>query len=136
MTGWPALYDITDDWLAADRPADRAARLPPTRAWLLDATREQSSRARPSWCRRKSPQRPADGIPIDLIPNAVDVAAYRRPDARPADLPAGRCAVYVGTLHADRFDVALCVQTARALAGDAAVVLVGPNVLAARTPRG
>jgi teichuronic acid biosynthesis glycosyltransferase TuaH len=39
-------------------------------------------------------------------------------------------AVYVGTLHADRLDVDLCVRTAGALDGVATVVLVGPNALA------
>ena len=37
--------------------------------------------------------------------------------------------MYAGTLHADRFDVDLTAQTARALGDDATVVLVGPNLL-------
>ena len=61
----------------------------------------------------------------------MDTAAYRRPTSRPADLPGGPVAVYVGTLHEDRIDVALCEQTARALGADGTLVLVGPNALAA-----
>jgi glycosyltransferase involved in cell wall biosynthesis len=76
--------------------------------------------------RRKSPRR--QGRPIDLVPNAVDVAAYREPMPRPADLPP-TSAVYMGTLHADRLDVTLCQATAQKLAGVGALVLVGPNAL-------
>ena len=127
-TGWPVVYDITDDWLAADRPADALRRLAADEAWLL--THAQAVIAcSAEIVRRKSSQRPASAPPLQLIPNAVDVAAYRVPAARPADLPAGRCAVYVGTLHPDRLDVDLCAQTALRAAGSAVVVLVGPNVL-------
>ena len=128
ITGWPALYDITDDWLAADRTASELARLARHERLLLERASEVvvcSAELK----RRKSALRPVERHPIVLIPNAVDVAAYRRPRSRPDDLPVGRTAVYAGTLHADRFDVALTAQTARELAGDATVVLVGPNAL-------
>jgi glycosyltransferase involved in cell wall biosynthesis len=67
-----------------------------------------------------------------VIHNAVDVAAYRHPQPRPADLPAGATAVYVGTIHRDRLDLDLCVDTARAVAGRGRLVLVGPAPLEPR----
>src|SRR5690606_36809673 len=38
-TGWPALYDITDDWLVADRPEAQRARLRRQEARLLEQCR-------------------------------------------------------------------------------------------------
>nr|WP_246301227.1 glycosyltransferase [Microbacterium immunditiarum] len=68
---------------------------------------------------------------VVLIPNAVDTARYRAPLPRPADLPPGPTAVYVGTLHEDRLDVDLVVRTAEAIAADGgSIVLVGPDALA------
>ncbi len=128
ITGWPALYDITDDWLAADRAPAELARLTRTERLLLERASEVVV-CSPELERRKAPLRPVDQHPIVLIPNAVDVTSYRRPRARPRDLPAGKTAVYAGTLHADRFDVALAAETARVLGGDATIVLVGPNAL-------
>ena len=129
VTGWPALYDITDDWLAADRTAAELARLSRNERLLLEHASEVVV-CSPELVRRKSPLRPVERHPIVLIPNAVDVTSYRRPRSRPDDLPVGQTAVYAGTLHADRFDVALTARTARELVGDATVVLVGPNLLA------
>lgn len=121
-TGWPTLYDITDDWLLADRDAATLGRL---------ATHEEALMARAgevvvcsdSLVATKSARRP-----VTLLHNAVD-AAIARPTARPADLPSGPVAVYVGTLHSDRLDVGLCVETAQALAGSGRLVLVGPDAL-------
>ena len=77
----------------------------------------------PELLRRKRATRP-----VTLIPNAVDVDAYRRPAAAPGDLPDGPVALYVGTLHRDRLDVDLCDALARALWGRlATLVLVGPS---------
>jgi teichuronic acid biosynthesis glycosyltransferase TuaH len=128
ITGWPALYDVTDDWLAADRASSELARLGRNEQLLLERAAEVVV-CSPELRRRKSPLRPAERHPIILIPNAVDVTSYRRPRPRPDDLPVGRTAVYAGTLHADRFDVALTAQTARELAG-VTLVLIGPNALA------
>lgn len=122
-TGWPALYDVTDDWLSADRPARELDRLRRQEDRLLDQV-QQVVVCSPELASRKGRLRP-----VRLIPNAVDVAELRRPRPRPADLPDGRCAVYVGTLHADRLDVGLCARTARALPADATLVLVGPDAL-------
>ena len=80
----------------------------------------------PELVRRKSANRS-----VTLIPNAVDAAAYRRPAPRPADLPDGPVALYLGTVHPDRIDVDLCEATARALGEAGTLVLVGPNLLAA-----
>ena len=129
-TGWPALYDITDDWLAADRSPAELTRLTRNEGLLLERASEVVVCSR-ELMRRKSPLRPAARHPIVLIPNAVDVASYRRPRSRPDDLPPGSAAVYAGTLHSDRLDVVLAAQTARMLAGIATVVLVGPNALGA-----
>ena len=123
-TGWPTLYDITDDWLAADRPPAELERLRRDEGWLL-ANAAEVVACSPELVRRKRPSRAGR---LELIPNAVDVDAYRVPSPRPEDLPAVS-ALYVGTLHTDRLDVALCEATAFALRGHGTLVLVGPNAL-------
>ena len=149
-TGWRTLYDLTDDWLAAERPDAEMRRVAAGEEWLLahaGAVVACSDELR----RRKAAQR-AD---IAVVRNGVDTAAYRRPQPRPADLPHGAVALYLGTLHRDRLDVDLCVRTSAALgapapdvpapapdgspapaiaapgnaAGGGTVVLVGPNAL-------
>lgn len=127
LSGWPTLYDMTDDWVAADRPTSERERLVAGELTLLETAAEVVA-CSPELVRRKEPAR--IGRPISLVRNAVDVAAYLRPVARPADLPGGRTAVYVGTVHADRFDVETAVATAEELRGHATVVLVGPLLLA------
>ncbi|GAA1058088.1 hypothetical protein GCM10017608_04910 [Agromyces luteolus] len=123
-TGWPTLYDVTDDWLAADRSEGERARAAATEARLLEVAREVVV-CSPELERRKGATRT-----VTLIPNGVDAAAYRRPAPRPADLPAGRTALYLGTAHPDRIDVDLCEATARAVAAaGGTLVLVGPNLL-------
>ncbi|CAN5397453.1 hypothetical protein BH10ACT5_BH10ACT5_18890 [soil metagenome] len=129
-SGWRTLYDMTDDWLTADRPAAELRRVAAAETHLLNHAAEVVA-CSPELLRRKSPSRPADRTPITLIPNAVNTAAYRRPAPRPEDVPGSPIAVYVGTLHEDRIDVALCEQTARALGEQGVLVLVGPNALAA-----
>ncbi|MCD2441022.1 glycosyltransferase [Agromyces sp. SYSU K20354] len=123
-SGWPTLYDITDDWLSADRSAAELARAAANEARLFDLAREVVV-CSPELERRKSAIRP-----VTLIPNAVDVAAYRRPTPRPSDLPEGPVALYLGTVHPDRIDVDLGEATARALGSAGTLVLVGPNLLA------
>ncbi|WP_136707694.1 glycosyltransferase [Agromyces sp. H66] len=122
-TGWPTLYDITDDWLTADRPAGELERIAVSEASLMRVAREVVV-CSPELVRRKQAVRR-----VTLIPNAVDATAYRRPRPRPADLPDGPIALYLGTVHRDRIDVALCATTAHAIGPDASLVLVGPNVL-------
>lgn len=123
-SGWPTLYDITDDWLSADRSVAELDRVSANEARLLELSREVVV-CSPELARRKSAVRS-----VTLIPNAVDVAAYRRPMPRPPDLPAGPTALYLGTVHPDRIDVDLCEATARALGPAGTLVLVGPNLLA------
>jgi len=65
---------------------------------------------------------------VHVIGCGVDVEHFRRPQARPADMPWGKVALYVGTLHDERVDVGLCVATAKAIR-PGLLVLVGPNCL-------
>lgn len=124
-SGWPMLYDITDDWLAADRPPAELRRVATNEARLFELAREVVV-CSPELARRKGATRP-----VMLIPNAVEVASYRRLAVpRPADLPNGPVALYLGTVHPDRIDVELCEATARALGSTGTLVLVGPNLLA------
>ncbi|MBO0980981.1 glycosyltransferase [Microbacterium sp. SD291] len=123
-TGWRTLYDMTDDWLAAERPAAELARIAAGEEWLLQNAAAVVA-CSPELARRKRPQR-AD---IDVIRNAVDVDRYRMPMPRPADLPDGPYALYLGTLHRDRLDVELAAATARALHGHGRLALVGPDSL-------
>lgn len=123
----PALYDMTDDWLAADRSERQRRRIVANERALMSrcaavvvcspGLRDSRRGARPD---------------VLLIPNAVDVARYRAPAGRPNDLPPGPCALYVGTLHEDRLDLDLVVQTGAALATrGATLALVGPVALSA-----
>jgi len=125
-TGWRTLYDITDDWLAAQRSAAELARIDRGERWLLRHAAVVVA-CSPELVRRKRPQR----SDIELVPNGVDTARYLTPAERPADAPAEPYALYVGTLHRDRIDVDLCVQTAAALRGRARLVLVGPEAWSA-----
>ncbi|GAA2032860.1 hypothetical protein GCM10009819_16140 [Agromyces tropicus] len=122
-TGWPTLYDVTDDWLAADRPEGERARAAANEARLLELAGEVVV------CSRELGRRKGADRPVTLIPNGVDAAAYREPADRPADLPEGRTALYLGTAHPDRVDVDLCEATARELGEADTLVLVGPNLL-------
>ncbi|GAA1799069.1 glycosyltransferase [Agromyces neolithicus] len=124
LSGWPTLYDITDDWLSADRADTELRRISANEARLFELAREVVV-CSPELVRRKA----TATRPVTLIPNAVDVDAYRRPTPRPADLPVAPVALYLGTVHPDRIDVDLCKATARALGSSGTLVLVGPNLL-------
>jgi glycosyltransferase involved in cell wall biosynthesis len=125
-TGWRTLYDITDDWLHAGHTDQEHARLlDDERRLLRDAA--QVVVCSPALLADKTELRA--GRPLTLVPNAVDVDAYRSPGPRPTDLPDGPVALYVGTVHRDRVDLALTARTARELAGRATLVLVGPAPL-------
>ncbi len=123
VTGWRTVYDVTDDWTSARRAPAEHARVVAQEARLLEAAREVTV-CSPALARRKGAARP-----VTLVTNGVDVDAYRRRRARPADLPAGPVAAYVGTLHRDRLDVDLCVRTGGALGPEGHLVLVGPVAL-------
>lgn len=122
---WPSLYDITDDWAVADRPARELRRTRDNETLLLKRAGAVVV------CSHQLVVSKGKDRDVIHVPNAVDVERYRRPAARPEDLPAGKTALYLGTLHEDRLDVDLTMQTARLLheRGDT-LVLVGPNVLA------
>ncbi len=123
-TGWTGLYDITDDWLQAARGDRELGRLAACERELLAGCAEVVV------CSAELARTKGTDRPVTLVPNAVDVLRYRTPAPRPADLPDGPYAVYVGTVHADRVDVGLCVDTAARLAPvGARLVLVGPALL-------
>lgn len=121
-TGWPTLYDITDDWLLAPLTERRAARMRADDAMLI-----QRSGAvvvcSPELARTRGGRRS-----IDLIPNGVDAELFRAPQDRPADLPPSPVAVYVGTLHEERVDIPLLLALAEARP-DVAIAMVGPDSL-------
>lgn len=123
LTRWPALYDITDNWLEAERTSAEHERLVRDEQFLLDHCAEVVV-CSAALARTKGADRP-----VTLVPNAVDVVAYRTPRPRPSDLPQGPVALYLGTIHRDRMDLSLCARTAAALAGRGTLVLVGPAPL-------
>ncbi|TLP97043.1 glycosyltransferase family 1 protein [Nesterenkonia salmonea] len=123
-TNWTSLYDITDDWAAAERPPREHQRIVTNDQKLVQRC-DAVVVCSPHLAHSKGGVRP-----IELIRNAVDVARYREPLPRPTDMGDSRSAVYVGTLHEDRLDVDLCLRIGGQLAAlNAALVLVGPNAL-------
>jgi len=122
-SGLPSLYDVTDDWLAAERPEAERERLARDEDTLLDGC-DVVTVCSPNLALRKGTRRS-----VHVITNGVDAARYVQPQPRPHDLPPGRIALYVGTLHADRLDVDLCLASSDALDGDGTLVLVGPAAL-------
>lgn len=121
---WPSLYDITDDWVAAgDARVAASAAADEARLFRCCAAVVVCS---PDLARSRRAVWPD----LVVVPNAVDADHLRAPRSRPADLPPGPVAVYVGTLHTDRLDVDLVVDLAAARP-DLTVVLVGPDALSA-----
>lgn len=128
-TGWPTLYDITDDWVVADRPAREQARILAQEADLLRAA-DTVVVCSPELMRRKSG---AAGR-LYLVGNAVDMDLYQNTGPRPKDLPSGQIALYAGTVHPDRVDLLLLEAVAdqlkhRTAGPTATLVLVGPCLL-------
>ncbi len=121
-TGWPTIYDITDDWLLAPMAPRQAARLRADDAQLLERSGAVVV-CSPDLARTRGGHRP-----VDLIPNGVDVDLFRTPQPRPPELPASPVAVYVGTLHEERVDVPLLLAVARSRP-DLQVAVVGPDSL-------
>jgi glycosyltransferase involved in cell wall biosynthesis len=124
-TGWPSVYDVTDDWLLAQGAPREMERQQRNDARLLREASEVVV-CSPALARSRGRDRE-----VHLIGNGVDIESLRAPTERPVDLPAGRIALYQGTLSAGRLDVDLCLTLARALAGRASLVFVGPNSLPA-----
>ncbi len=129
-TGWPAIYDVTDDWVEAERGAREHERI------VAGENRLMAECAVVVVCSTGLQQTKSQIREVELVQNAVDLAAYRTPLPRPADLPGERVVLYVGTLHEDRLDVDLCVRLAQTLAasGDR-LVFVGPNALSPANTR-
>ncbi len=121
-TGWPSLYDITDDWLLAPLAPRQRVRLMADEALLMEHSQEVVV-CSPELARSRGTNRA-----VELIPNGVDVDLFRTPRPRPADLPPSPVALYVGTLHTWRIDIPLVLELAGARP-DLQVVLVGPNSL-------
>jgi len=121
-TGWPIVYDVTDDWLLAPLPARQKARLRADDELLL-ARSGAVVVCSPDLARTRGARRS-----VDLIPNGVDVELFRIPQARPTGLPPSPVAVYVGTLHEERVDVDLLVELAEARP-DLAIAVIGPDSL-------
>jgi teichuronic acid biosynthesis glycosyltransferase TuaH len=121
-TGWPTIYDVTDDWLLAPLTARQKARLRTDDKLLVDHSGAVVV-CSPELVRTRGANRE-----VDLIPNGVDIELFRTPHDRPTELPPAPVAVYVGTLHDERVDVPLLVALAEARP-DLAVVLVGPDSL-------
>ncbi|MCU1536365.1 MAG: hypothetical protein JWP82_716 [Humibacillus sp.] len=123
-TTWRSLYDVTDDWTLADRPAVEIARLRSQESVLLSRC-EEVVVCSPALARSKGTDRE-----VTLVPNGVDTQAYAVRHDRPADLPDGVVVLYAGTLHGDRLDVAICVAVAESLTARGRLVLLGPDALA------
>jgi glycosyltransferase involved in cell wall biosynthesis len=121
-SGWPTLYDVTDDWLEAEQPQRLRSRLEANDRLLVDRA-EAVVVCSPGLARSRGRSRS-----VELIPNGVDVDLFRSPRPRPTMLPEAPVALYVGTLHSDRVDVPLVLQLAAARP-DLQIVLAGPNCL-------
>jgi teichuronic acid biosynthesis glycosyltransferase TuaH len=121
-TGWPSVYDVTDDWLLVPMPPREHARLCRLEAVTLrDADRVVV-------CSQGLAETRGAVRPTTLIQNAVDVEHFTRPHPRPPDLPASPVAVYVGTLHDERIDIELVVELGMRLPW-LSLALVGPDLL-------
>jgi teichuronic acid biosynthesis glycosyltransferase TuaH len=119
---WPTVYDVTDDWLHSDVPR-RERRRREARERLLLRRADEVVVCSSGLAASRGANRP-----VHLIPNAVDQDLFCRATARPRDLPPGRCAVYVGSLHDDRIDIGL-VEALAVAEPEISIVMVGPNSL-------
>ena len=122
-TGWPSVYDVTDDWLLATGVGRELERQHRNDAELLRRASEVVVCSPALAASRGQTRR------VHLITNGVEVDHLRGPTERPGDLPLGRIVMYQGTLSAGRLDLPLCAELCRGLADGAAVVFVGPNSL-------
>ena len=121
-TRWPTLYDITDDWLLAPAGVRELERLKQLEEEALGQADEVVVCSKALAETRGSRRR------VTVISNGVDLDFFRQPRERPSDLPGSPVAVYVGTLHESRLDVALVGDLAEALP-HLSLVLVGPDSL-------
>jgi glycosyltransferase involved in cell wall biosynthesis len=125
-TGWPIVYDITDDWLLVDTGAARHRRAKLDDELLLESAETVTVCSSVLAASRRSSR------PVIVIPNGVDPLRFATLTPRPGDLPEGPTAVYVGTLHDERLDVPLSCRLADELP-EVQFVFVGPDSLQARS---
>jgi glycosyltransferase involved in cell wall biosynthesis len=128
LTGWPTVYDVSDDWLLAPFSSREIARLRRLDELAL-ADADEVVVCSPALAVSRGGKRT-----VTLVPNGVNLEHFRSPQPRPRDLPPAPTAVYVGTLHEARLDVMLVVELARSLR-TLSVVLVGPDALPTRVRR-
>jgi glycosyltransferase involved in cell wall biosynthesis len=119
--GIPTVYDVTDDWRSM--PQDEA-----TRRRLVAAEDELARRATTVVCSQALADRWRTRYRVEatVLPNAVDTQPIRAAVRRTLDGDAPH-AMYIGTLHTNRFDVDLTSRLARTTPGS--VHLVGPDHL-------
>ncbi len=122
-TGWPSLYDVTDDWLLA-RGTSRESERQDRNDSLLLRHGSEIVVCSPALAESRGRDRP-----VHVITNGVDIERLRSPTERPADLPSGPVVLYQGTLVDGRLDVDLCAELCQRLTGTAHAVFVGPNSL-------
>jgi teichuronic acid biosynthesis glycosyltransferase TuaH len=122
-TGWPSVYDVTDDWLLATQTARAMDRQRRDDAQMLQSAAEVVV-CSPALAATRGLNRT-----VHLIPNGVDLDRIRRPQPRPRDLPAGAVVLYQGSVNDGRLDIDLCVEMTERIARTATFVLVGPNHL-------
>jgi glycosyltransferase involved in cell wall biosynthesis len=121
-TGWPSLYDVTDDWLLTPTEPSELERLRRLDALALALADEVVV------CSAALAESRGATRPVSVIPNGVDVEHFRQPRPRPSDLPVPPTAVYVGSLHDARLDVELVADLADSHP-HLSVLLVGPDSL-------
>ena len=130
-TGWRALYDVTDDWLLADRPAASTSGSSPTRRCSCGDAAHVVVCSPALLAAKRRPRRPVDRSSRTRWTSTPT----GRPAPRPADLPDGPVALYVGTVHRDRVDLDLCAGHGARAGRTGQLVLVGPAPLDAGATR-
>lgn len=119
-TGWPSVYDVSDDWLLAPFASREVERLRALDEIAL-ADADEVVVCSPTLAASRGRTRP-----VSLVQNAVDVEHFRRPRPRPRDLPESPVVVYAGTTHDARIDVPLVADLASALP-EVRFAFVGPD---------
>jgi teichuronic acid biosynthesis glycosyltransferase TuaH len=122
QTGWRSVYDVSDDWLLAPFGEREIGRLRDLDELAL-ASADQVVVCSTALAETRGATRS-----VWVVPNAVDVAHFRKPRPRPNDLPAEPVALYAGTAHDARIDIGLVAELAEALP-EVGIVFVGPNAL-------